>query len=93
MFTLEEINTTFPNAVWSFGADTDDIRFVLDLVKLEIVSNQFLNLSLFCLESTGLLTLVVKKDGRPLEYHMKVKTLKDLHYAITHLDEWDDDWN
>jgi len=31
--------------------------------------------------------------GCVLEYDKKIKNLEDLKYAITHLDEWQDDWN
>lgn len=94
MFTKEELEKTFNQQINTYSNNIEDIVFDLDLEKLGVFnSTKFSRFSTFVLGITGLLTLLITADGGLLEYHMKVHTLSELERAITHLDEWEDDWN
>lgn len=93
MITKEEIEKKFGDALVSCYENIYDILFTLNLKKLGHFSSKYLDESIFTLENSGLLTLTNLKKGGVMECHIKIKNINDLDYAITHLDEWEDDWN
>jgi len=94
MFTKEEIEQKLRQLISAYSNNIEDIQFDVDLKLLgEFDESTFARYSTFILEITGLLTLLITVNGGLIEYHKKVQTLDELKYAITHLSEWEDDWN
>ena len=92
MFKREELENTF-EGILQYSRNIEGISFVVNLEMLNIHNDRYLKHSTFELGNNGLLELILLSDGGILEYDRKIKNLNDLKYAITHLDEWVDDWN
>lgn len=94
MFKKELLEEAFNQKITVYEDNIHDIQFDLDLSKFSnFDKTKFAQYSTFVLEESGLLTLLITLPGGIMEYHKKIKNVNDLKYAISNLDEWEDDWN
>lgn len=93
MFKEEELNNIFNQEVIDYVEELNYIEFSIDLKLLGVENDKYFQYSRFQLGDNGLLEVVLLVNNGIIEYDKKVSTLKDLKYAVLHLDEWEDDWN